>query len=561
MRRVIIAVGALQEGKALSSNTAKSPASNVSHSSEDRRSVTASAVIFALGTMLSRILGLVRDMMTARYFSAEVRDAFMVAFRLPNLFRRLLGEGSLSISFIPVFVELVQGKRKEESHRLVNSVFAILMTVSITVSLLGILLMDDVVRLVLSGDEYRRIAGKVELTIYLSRIMFSFLVLMSLFAFFMAILNSLGKFALSALAPCFLNIAMISGAVISARWAAPEVVLAWAVIVGGFLQMAILIPPVVRSGYFPKPTWQWNNPETFRVLKTLLPSIFGMSIMQVTQIVNLHFASYLPQGTHSAFYLADRVLELPLSIFVVSIGSALLPTLSRFWAEKNHDAMSETINHYIRLILFVALPAGVGMFVLARPITEVLFQGREFTAQDTAMTATIIQVYAFGLLVTGGVRILAQGFYAIQNTWFPACAAAVAVIAHLIFAANFTKAFGIAGLASATVASAAVNLALLILAYNAWIGSLHPRKLLIGLAKFIVGAIVMIFVLQIYGLLELELGVTRIAKATALGITIVCGAASYMAVAHVLRVPEYHETMQTFGGKIRRKFGRFLKKN
>ncbi len=522
----------------------------------DRRSVTASALVFAAGTMLSRVLGLVRDMMTARYFSVEIRDAFLVAFRLPNLFRRLLGEGSLSFSFIPVFVELIQGRRTEDSHRLVNNVFAILMSASITVSLLGILFMDDILRLVLSGDEYTRIAGKLELTVLLARVMFSFLVLMSLFAFFMAILNSLKQFALSALAPALLNIALIAAALISDAWAAPELTLAAAVMVGGFLQMAVLVPSVARAGYFPKPSFRWNTPETKRVVKTVLPSMFGMSIMQVTQMVNLHFASHLPQGTHSAFYLADRVLELPLSLFVVSVGSALLPTLARYWAAQDREAMSETINHYVRLILFVALPAAVGMFTLAEPIAEVLFQGKEFGAQDTRMTAEILQVYAFGLIVSAGVRILAQGFYAVQNTWFPAVAATVAVAAHLLFAASFTRAFGLQGLAAATVASAAVNLTLLAVAYSSWVGALHVWKLLIGVGKFSIGAALMVFVLRVYEPAALAMGDGHLAKTAALLLAIAAGGASYMAVAHVLKVPEYQETVAALASKIRNKLSR-----
>ncbi|MCM2282645.1 MAG: murein biosynthesis integral membrane protein MurJ [Bdellovibrionaceae bacterium] len=553
---------ALPAGPASESGAAQSDAiqSEETQQRSERNAVTVSAIIFAAGTLLSRVLGLIRDMMTARYFSVEIRDAFLVAFRLPNLFRRLLGEGSLSVSFIPVFVELLQGKRQEESHRLVNNVFAILMTVSMTVSFLGILFMDDLLRVVLSGNEYTRIAGKLELTVHLARVMFSFLILMSLFAFFMAILNSLRQFALSALAPALLNVALIAAALVSEHWAAPEMVLAWAVMLGGFLQMAILVPSVVKAGYFPRPSFRWNTPETKRVIRVVLPSMFGMSIMQVTQMVNLHFASHLPQGTHSAFYLADRVLELPLSIFVVSVGSALLPTLARFWASQDRNAMSDTINHYIRLILFVALPAAVGMFVLATPITEVLFQGRQFTAHDTAMTAQILQVYAFGLIVSAGVRILAQGFYAIQNTWFPACAATVAVMAHLLFAANFTEAFGIRGLASATVASATVNLALLVLAYNAWVGSLHPKRLAQGLVKFCIGAAVMIGVLQMYGPLTIWFGASQWGRAVALAITITSGGVAYMLVAHILRVPEYQETVQTFGGKLKSKFGRLIKR-
>jgi len=519
-------------------------------------SVTTSAVIFALGTLLSRILGLVRDMMTARYFPPEVRDAFLAAFRLPNLFRRVLGEGSMSISFIPVFVDLLRGNRRDEAHQLVNSVFAILMTVSISLSLLGILFMDDVLRVVLSGDEYMRIEGKFEMTVTLARIMFSFLILMSLFAFFMAILNSLKQFALSALAPCLLNLSLISAALISDRWAAPESVLAWSVLIGGILQMGLLVPSVIRAGFFPKPSLLWNTPEVKRVMKAIVPSIFGMSIMQITQMVNLHFASHLPQGTISAFYLADRVLELPLSIFVVSVGSALLPTLARYWSERDLDSMSATINHYVRLILFVSIPAAVGMFALARPITEVLFQGKEFRLEDTVMTASIIQVYAFSLLVSGGVRLLAQGFYAVQNTWFPALAAATSVAAHVFLAAMLTEKFGIVGLASATVASAALNLTLLVSVYHFKIASLRPLHLIKGVLQFAMASVVMWFALGLYEVLLANLGQAYLSRVIALAVTIALGAFSYFGAAHLLGVPEYHETKRIFLEKAGRKLSR-----
>jgi putative peptidoglycan lipid II flippase len=525
-------------------------------SQKDRGAVAISALIFASGTFLSRILGLLRDMMTARYFTEDIRDAFIIAFRLPNLFRRLLGEGSLSISFIPVFVGLLQGNRKDEAHRLVNSVFAILMTISLTLSLLGILFMDDLLRWILSGEEFRSIAGKLEITIKLGRIMFGFLALMSAFAFFMAVLNSLKQFALSALAPCFLNIAMISAALISNRWAAPEEVLAWAVMIGGVLQMGLLVPSVIKAGYFPRPTLQWYTPEVRKVMRAILPSMFGMSIMQVTQIVNLHFASTLPKGSHSALYFADRVLELPLSMFVVSVGSALLPTLSRFHAANDRVAMADTINHYLRLILFVSLPAAVGMFLLAQPITEVLFMGNKFTLQDAMVVADVLQVYAFGLMVSSAVRILAQGFYAIQNTWYPALATSVAIVSHLVFAATLTKLFGLNGLAASTICSAAVNMTMLLVAYNKWVGHLDGKKLIKGLATFTVAAVVMGLVLQIYWPLLYALGSQRIPKTIALGITIGAGILVYFQVANLLRVPEYRETAATFKGKIGGKLAR-----
>ena len=521
---------------------------------QERRSVAVSALIFASGTLMSRILGLVRDMLTARYFSVDVRDAFLNGFRLPNLFRRILGEGALSASFIPLFVEVLRGKKRGDpaaaetrARDLVCGVFSILMSISITLSLLATIFMDDILRVILSGDEYMSVPGKFDLTVKLGRIMFSFLILISLYAFFMAVLNSVKKFAMTAIAPCFFNIALITAALISPRFQAPELVLAWSVIVGGILQMGILIPAVIKSGFFPHFSFQWNSPDLTRVLKSVLPGAFGMSIMQITTVVNMHFASYLPKGSHSYLYYADRILELPLSMFVVSIGAALLPTLSRYWAEENRSAMAEAINHYIALIVFVAFPAALGMFVLAHPITEILFMGREFKYSDAVATAQIIQVYSFSVVVSAGVRILAQGFYAIQNTWFPAVAGSVALICHVIFAYTLSKAFGLNGLAIASVTSATVNLLMLGAAYNSWVGSLQLLRLLKKFAWFLICGAVMVAILLCYEpLLHFVSGKFPGARVFSLFTIIFVGGGAYMLTAHVLKISEYKETIATF---------------
>lgn len=534
---------------------------------EEKSSVAVSALIFALGTLLSRILGLVRDRMTAQYFPNDVRDAFFNAFRLPNFFRRILGEGSLSISFIPIFVEILTGKNspsvsdtEKRAKQLVAGVFSILMAVSITISLLAVIFMEDILRLILSGEAYLSIPGKFELTVRLGRIMFSFLILVSVFAFFMAILNSLKKFAMTALAPSLFNIAMIAAAVISPKLAAPETVLAWAVIVGGFLQMAILIPGVVKAGYFPRLTWKWSSPDVLRVLKAVLPSMFGMSIMQITAVVNMHFTSHLPSGSQSYLYLADRILELPLSMFVVSIGSALLPTLSRYWIEGNREAMADTINHYVRLIAFVALPAGLGMFMLAQPIVEVLYLGREFKYTDAVATAQIVQIYSVTVLVAAGVRILAQGFYAIQNTWFPTVAATVALVSHVIFAYVLSRTFGLNGLALAGVLSATVNLVMLATAYNSWVGSLQIKRLLKSVAKFSICGLAMVLFLKTYSLILQNFGSRIFTKTVVLLVMVGLGAAIYMGLAYALKIPECRETAATFGGKFQNKLNRLRKK-
>lgn len=529
--------------------------------SDVKGAVAASALVFAMGTMLSRILGLLRDMLTARYLPPDVRDAFIVAFRLPFFFRRILGEGAISVSFIPVFMDVLawrapRDEKDQRARELVSGVFSILLTLTLIISALAIVFMEDILGWLLTGQAYRSVPGKFEMTVEIGRIMFGFLVLISMYAYFMAVLQALKKFALAAVAPCLFNLSIIAAALISRRLAAPQWVLAWSVIVGGFLQMGILIPSMIRSGYFPRLTLKWETADIGRVMKAVLPGLMGLSVLQVTTIVNLHFASYLPQGTHTYLYLADRILELPLSLFVVSIGSALLPTLSQQWAEGDKTGMGETINHYVRLIVFVSLPAAVGMFVLAHPITEVLFLGREFKYEDALATAQVIQIYSFGLILAAGVRILSQGFYAIRNAWYPAVAAGVAVVSHVLFAYALTRSFGLMGLAGASVASSAVNLILLGLAYHSWVGSLELKRLLKSVFVFAIGAAVMVAVLSMYQRVLDVFGGRHVTKTFVLLLTIVCGALTYFAVAHILRVPEYKETVAGFMEKIRRKLGR-----
>jgi putative peptidoglycan lipid II flippase len=494
-------------------------------------------------------LGLVRDRMTAQYFPNDVRDAFFNAFRLPNLFRRLLGEGSLSIAFIPIFIEILSGRDgqpkseiEKRAKALIAGVFSITVSIAITISLIAIIFMEPIMAFLLNGEAYHSVPGKFEMTVRLGRIMFGFLIMISMYAFFMAVQNSLKKFAMTALAPCFFNIAMIAAALLSGAIGSAETVLAWAVLVGGFLQMIVLVPGVVRAGYFPRISWTWNNPDIVRVVKAVLPGIFGMSIMQATAIVNMHFTSRLPSGSQSYLYFADRIFELPFSMIVVSVGTALLPTLAKNFADGNENAMSESMNRCIRLIVFIALPAAVGMFVLAQPIVDVLFLGREFKYGDALATAQIIRIYSFSVLIAAGVRILAQGFYAIQNTWFPAVTGGVALCTHMIFAMAFTTKFGLNGLAIASLCSGGVNLFLLVTGYRAWIGTLQIRTLLKRLVKFAICAAVMTGILLTHDYFSKMAHSNFFAEAIILMFIIVVAGFAYMATANILRVPEYRDT-------------------
>jgi putative peptidoglycan lipid II flippase len=526
---------------------------------ETNKEVAASAGVFAVGVLVSRILGLFRDALTARYLPIDVRDAFFVAFRLPNVFRRIFGEGALSTSVTPVLMEilgsrpahLTPGEVDPRLKELVAGVMSLLLVVTSTVSLLAIVFMEPLLSSLLSGLSYQVVPGKLALTVTLARIMFGFLVLVTMYAYFMALLHSVRKFAVAAFAPCLFNLSMIAAAFVSPHFAGGTVILAWAVIVGGCLQLLMVVPSVYKMGLLRSVSFRWESPDMWRVIKTILPGLFGLSVMQFTTVVNLHFASDLPAGSQTYLYLADRILELPLSLFVVSIGSVLLPTLARQWASGAKDEMRDSINHAIRLIVFVTVPAAIGMFVLAHPMTEVLFLGREFKYQEAVATGQIIQVYAFGMILLAGVRILAQGFYAIGNAWYPAFTGAVSLVSHVILAWALTRAFGLIGLAAAGIASAAVNVTMLGLAYNSWVGSLQMKKLLKTTLLVLLSSSVMVLILLCYQPL-LDFAMSRYLRKTVLLLFIIfCAGGSYFGMAQLLRIPESAELWQIIKAKLR----------
>lgn len=547
----------------------------------ERKAVAAAAFVFGMGTLASRILGLIRDRMTAQYFSPEVRDAFVVAFRLPNMFRRILGEGALSVSMIPVLVDLLTKRTSEgvtdaesresfeASRRLVGALFTLLLSLTLTLTALAVVFMDQIIGLLVAGEGYMSIPGKFELTVLLARIMFGFLILITLYAFFMAILNSLKKFALAALAPVMFNISMISAALISKEFGAPERVLAWSVIAGGALQMAILIPAIIKEGYWPRLSfvWRvdgkwvpfWKVPEVQRVFAAMAPSIFGLSILQFSAVIRDRFASELSQGSHWYLYCADRILELPLALFTVSVGTAVLPTLSAQWSRGDKAAMTSTLDHAIRLIGFVALPSAIGMFFLAQPITEVLFLGGQFKYQDVLPTAEVIQVYSFTLLFAASTRILNQGFYSMGNTWYPALVGVVTLVIHFIFSWVGTKTFGLKGLAAASIISGFVNLIMLAVAYSRWVAPLGWLSILGRYARFAVAGVALAFGCMIYEPIIEEFGSRFFTRTPALILAILVGGGLYMLVAKLMKLEEYEETTARVFDKILRKL-RGLKK-
>ncbi len=423
----------------------------------------------AFGTMTSRVLGQLRESLLAAYFDKRITDAWGAAFRLPNMFRRLLGEGSLTVSFIPVFVDS-RMESTQKAQNLINSVYTFLLMILGCLTAFGVLYPEPLLNQVLDPI-YIADTEKYLLTLRLTKIMFGFIFFISSYAFSMGILNALGQFALPALAPTLWNLCMIISTVMPAKWFEHNGdQLAWGVLIGGFVQSAILIPALIRTGYFPKLSLNFKNPDFLKVLKNMGPGLIGMGLLQFTTIVNLRFASSLVEGTISYINYVDRLIELPLSLISVSLGTALLPVLAGFLSQNRKDKFSQTIQHFLELNLLLTMAAAMGLYSLAQPFVQLIFgHGRFNTPENILMTSEILKTYCWIMIFSSGVRVLTPAYFAVKNTWLPAVISAVCLTVHLILAPILLARWQVHGLMISTITSACLNLVLLLLFFSKFV--------------------------------------------------------------------------------------------
>lgn len=459
----------------------------------------------AFGTLTSRVLGQLRESLLAAYFDKRVTDAWAAAFRLPNMFRRLLGEGSLSVSFIPVFVDS-RLHSQSKAQNLVNSVYTFLLMVLGCLTAFGVLYPDPLLNSVLD-PAYIADTEKFLLTLRLTKIMFGFIFFISSYAFVMGILNAMGEFALPAAAPTLWNLCMIISTILPQTWFQHTGdQLAWGVLIGGAIQALILVPSLVKSGFFPKFSLDYRNPDFVQVLKNMGPGLIGMGLLQFTTIVNLRFASSLMEGTISYINYVDRLIELPLSLISVSLGTALLPVLSSFLARKDKSNFILTIQQYLELNLLLTMAAAAGLFSLAQPFVQLIFGHGHFDKPENILiTSEILKTYCWIMIFTSGVRVLTPAYYAVKNTWFPAVVSALSLALHLILAPILLARYGVRGLMVSTISSATLNLILLLIFFPRFVlPGFRYKEFFINVAKFfllafLTGAAARIFyILQIY---------------------------------------------------------------
>jgi putative peptidoglycan lipid II flippase len=422
-----------------------------------RRAVARAAVVVSSATLASRILGFVRDLVVARAFGAGVAtDAFFVAFRLPNLLRRLVAEGALSSAFVPVFTEYVSTRSRAETLRMLRAVTGVMLLLLSALTLLGILAAPWVVRIMAPGFFANPTAG--ELTVRLTRIMFPFLFLVGLAALVMGILNAHRHFLLPALAPVALNVGIIIGAVVIApRLPEPAIGLALGVVLGGFGQLLLQVPPLWARGLLAPPRLSFRHPAVRRVLSLMTPVVIGQSAVHIGTVINTMIASFLAKGSVSYLYYADRLIEFPNGVFGVAIATAVLPTLSEQAAQRDKTALRETLSFSLRLATFVSMPAAIGLFILSQPIVRVLYERGRFGPLDTVGTAAAVAMYALGLVGSSAARILVQAFFALGDTRTPMKVSVFAMALNCVIAASLAGPMGHVGLALAIAVAGTVN--------------------------------------------------------------------------------------------------------
>ena len=412
-------------------------------------------------TMISRVLGFVRDTILARIFGAGVAtDAFFIAFKLPNLLRRIFAEGAFSQAFVPILAEYKSQQGEEATRTFVAYVSGLLTLVLAVVTCIGILAAPWVVWATAPG--FVDNAEKYQLTTDLLRVTFPYILLISLSSLVGAILNTWNRFSVPAFTPTLLNVAMIVFAVLLTPYFNPPIMaLAWGVLAGGLAQLLYQLPALKRIGMLVLPRLNLKDAGVWRVLKQMLPAILGVSVSQISLIINTIFASFLVAGSVSWMYYADRLMELPSGVLGVALGTILLPTLAKTYANKDREEYSRILDWGLRLCFLLVLPCTLGLAILAEPLTVALFQYGKFSATDAAMTQQALIAYSVGLLAIIMVKVLAPGFYAQQNIRTPVKIAVFTLACTQLFNLVLIGPLAHAGLALAISLGACLNAGLL----------------------------------------------------------------------------------------------------
>ncbi|MBI2956763.1 MAG: murein biosynthesis integral membrane protein MurJ [Acidobacteria bacterium] len=504
-------------------------------------------------TLLSRFSGYARDLSVAVLLGTSLAaDAFVIAFRIPNLLRRLMADGAMTAAFIPVFTSYRAERSQAEAWALARRMFWTLAALLAGVTVLGIFLAPALVRLFTLASPQPE---QWTLAVFLTRIIFPYCALISLTALAGAILNTLRVFGLPAAVPIFLNLAIIASAVVAwwLGYAEPAVALAVGVVVGGVLQFVVQLPALIRRGMRFGFELAFRDAGVRRVGRLMLPAVAGVGLYQVNVLVTTIFASR-QEGWISALFYADRIMEVALGAYAISVATVVLPLMSQQAVEKKLDQMRDTLTFALRNVAFIVIPAAVGLMVLRDPIVRVLFQHKSFSATSTELTAWALLFYALGLPAFAAVRLVVQGFYAIEDTATPVRVAAVALVANLVLCFLLVGPLRHGGLALATSLASYLNLILLYALFRRRVGPVGEGRLAASLLRTCAASAGMGVLCWF---LSAELALMQVANFAVLlarfVATLAAGLGSYLLLAWLLRAEEMSEVYTLVTGRRARK--------
>lgn len=501
----------------LSAHTEERPARNLSF--------LKNVVVISGSTALSRILGLVRDVVIADLFGASrAYDSYLIAFMIPHLLRRLLAEGALSSAFIPIFTERLTKDGPDRAARFASTVFTAALIFFPGLVVVGVLFAPVYVPFFADGFS----PDQLDLTIRLTQITFPFIALVGLAAIVMGVLNSYERFFAPAFAPVLFNVGVILSAFALLRFfAEPIYALAVGVLVGGLGQLLFQIP-YLKDCWRYRPQLNLRDEGLHKLLKLMLPSVAGLAIFQINSIVDNKLASHLAEGSISALQYAIRLFQLPLGLFVVSVGSVILPKLAAHAAETDTQSFAQTLRESAKLSLFILLPATAGLLALAQPIIQLLFEHGHFTPEDTRLTVYALINYLPGLIGYALAYLLTRAFYALQDTRTPLLIGAVTVALNVIFDYALVGPMGVGGLALATSVAGIANALLLLgvlqrrLSQNIWATVIVDCQI----AKMLGASVLMGITVHVLALWASPLG-----EVLTVGLSVALGASFYMGLA------------------------------
>lgn len=526
--------------------------------SDGKKLNTRASGVIALAVMCSRVLGLIREIVFNALFGATSMGIFIAAFRVPNLLRDLFAEGALSTAFITVFSKKIETEGTESAWALASKMMTLAVVFMSVVTLVGMLLARPLIGVLAGGfpEESR------EMTIWLTQIMFPFILMVSLAALVMGMLNARNVFGVPAMASSFFNIGSIAGGLLVGWWIdsgfGPKALtgLAIGTLIGGLLQLVTQLPSLRRVGFSFRPDFRWKDPGIRQILVLMVPSVIAASAVQINVMVNTSFASHLGEAALTWLNSAFRLMQLPLGIFGVAVATITLPVISRIAAHADRTDFGPTLGKALRLAVFLTLPSAVGLFFLAQPIISLIYERLAFTAIDSLQTAYALQFYALGLVAYSWVKVLSPAFYAIDKKWTPMLVSFASI--GLNFGLNYLFihhfGFGHRGLALSTSFSATLNFVALYYLMSRHASGLGTARLLSTMARCALAAAalgaVCWYAVGWHG--DFFKNPHLLIKMGSLLVVIAAAAIAYVAACYVLRVEEVRDAIGIARRKLRR---------